>query len=50
MLHDRSMLLITKEQKIKLIANGRVNLEAMKVDGQTTDFKPVVKLFTPWEY
>jgi len=42
------MLLITKEQRMKLIANGRVTQEATKVNGDTTDFKPVVKLFTPW--
>ena len=38
------MELLTHEQREQLLANGRAN--AGRED--TTDFKPVVKLFCPW--
>jgi hypothetical protein len=36
--------LLTKEQKEKLLANGRTNAGREN----TEDFKPVVKLYCPW--
>lgn len=42
------MKLITKRQMDRLAANGRVNAARMEGDGDTVDFKPVVKLFCPW--
>lgn len=41
------MELLTETLKETLLANGRVNAERMVDDGNTVDFKPVVKLFTP---
>jgi len=41
------MELLTETLKQTLLANGRVNAERMADDGNTVDFKPVVKLFTP---
>lgn len=41
------MLLITKAQMHQLLVNGAENNAAMMKDGRTTDFPPVVKLFTP---
>jgi glycine/D-amino acid oxidase-like deaminating enzyme len=34
-------------QRVKLLANGAVNLAHRLDDGKTEDFKPVVKLFNP---
>jgi hypothetical protein len=33
--------------KHHLLANGRLNAERIAADGNTIDFHPVVKLFTP---
>jgi hypothetical protein len=41
------MELITAEIEAHLLENGRRNAERIAVDGNTLDFKPVVKLFTP---
>ena len=41
------MKLLTKVLREKLIKNNNVNLAAILKDGNTTDFKPVVKLFNP---
>ena len=41
------MMLLTKANEAKLLANGKENQAAIMRDGNTTDFKPVVKLFTP---
>jgi hypothetical protein len=41
------MKLLTKALREKLIKNNNVNLAAILKDGNTTDFKPVVKLFNP---
>ncbi|TVR79937.1 MAG: DUF2958 domain-containing protein [Rhodospirillales bacterium] len=41
------MNLLTAEQRARMLANGRVNAERMADDGDTQDFWPVVKLFTP---
>ena len=44
------MKLLTKAIREQLLKNGRINadqLTAEDADGSTTDFKPVVKLFTP---
>lgn len=41
------MELLTETLKSALLANGRVNAGRMADDGNTVDFKPVVKLFTP---
>ena len=41
------MQLFTKPIIEKLAANGRANAERMADDGDTHDFCPVVKLFTP---
>lgn len=39
------MMLFTKSIKEKLLANGKINLAHRMDDGNTEDFKPVVKLF-----
>lgn len=39
------MMLFTKEIEDKLRENGAINLEHRLRDGNTVDFKPVVKLF-----
>jgi hypothetical protein len=39
--------MILKEQREKLLANGRKNLAHRMKDGNTEDFEPVVKLFNP---
>lgn len=44
------MKLLTKEQRQRMIANGRVNGRRAARDGNTKDFKPVVKLFCPWSW
>src|SRR5262249_7279143 len=41
------MKLFTKQQHEKLLSNGRINNARREKDGNTIDFKPVVKLFTP---
>jgi hypothetical protein len=41
------MKLLTKAQHEKLIKNHEVNYAAILKDGNTVDFKPVVKLFNP---
>ena len=39
------MMLLTKEIEAKLRENGAINLEHRMRDGNTEDFKPVVKFF-----
>lgn len=39
--------MILKEQREKLLRNGRINLAHRMKDGNTEDFEPVVKLFNP---
>ena len=41
------MNLLTKEIEAKLRRNGDVNREHRNIDGNTEDFKPVVKFFNP---
>lgn len=41
------MELLTKEIKARLLENGRENAKRIADDGNTIDFEPVVKLFTP---
>ena len=41
------MELFTPEILKQLLENGRVNAERIAIDGNTVDFRPVVKLFTP---
>jgi hypothetical protein len=41
------MKLLTAEIEARLLANGRQNAERIADDGNTIDFHPVVKLFTP---
>ncbi len=41
------MNLLTAEQRARMLANGRANAERIDDDGNTHDFWPVVKLFTP---
>lgn len=40
------MKLFTQAQRKQLIANHTANAKTIAVDGSTTDFKPVVKLFS----
>lgn len=42
------MKLLTQSQRAQLIQNGQANAERIADDGNTIDFQPVVKLFTPW--
>jgi hypothetical protein len=42
------MKLFTQDQERRLKENGRKNGECILKDGNTIDFKPVVKLFCPW--
>lgn len=42
------MKLFTQEQGRQLRENGRKNAERIADDGNTIDFRPVVKLFCPW--
>lgn len=42
------MKLLTKEQREKLLSNGAKNNAHRAEDGNTEDFAPVVKFFTPW--
>ena len=42
------MKLMTKEQRETLLSNGRANAACIAKDGNTHDFKPVIKLFCPW--
>src|SRR5262249_49591414 len=44
---DHNMELLTEEIKTRLLENGRKNAERIADDGNTIDFEPVVKLFTP---
>jgi hypothetical protein len=39
--------MILDSQRVKLLANGAVNLAHRLDDGNTEDFQPVVKLFNP---
>jgi hypothetical protein len=39
--------LLTDDIRAKMLANGKANAERMADDGNTHDFWPVVKLFTP---
>ena len=39
--------MILKDQREKLLKNGRINLAHRLKDGNTEDFEPVVKLFNP---
>ena len=39
------MMLLTKPLREKLIANHAINLKHIEIDGNTEDFKPVVKFF-----
>lgn len=41
------MELLTAEIEARLLANGSQNAERIAIDGNTIDFHPVVKLFTP---
>jgi hypothetical protein len=41
------MELFTAEIEARLLENGRKNAEHIAADGNTIDFHPVVKLFTP---
>jgi hypothetical protein len=41
------MTLLTAEQRARMLSNGRANAERIEDDGDTHDFWPVVKLFTP---
>ena len=41
------MKLLTSAQRATLIKNHEVNVAAILKDGNTVDFKPVVKLFNP---
>jgi len=41
------MELLTAEIRERLLENGRKNAERIAADGNTIDFEPVVKLFTP---
>ena len=40
------MNLLTKEIEAKLRSNGDINREHRNIDGNTEDFKPVVKFFS----
>jgi hypothetical protein len=42
------MQLLTPEQERQLWENGWKNAERIVKDGDTIDFRPVVKLFCPW--
>ena len=42
------MTFLTEEQRAQMLANGKANAERIGIDGNIIDFKPVVKLFTPW--
>ena len=42
-----TMMLLTKADKKKLLANGRTNAVHIADDGNTEDFQPVVKFFDP---
>jgi len=41
-------MMMTEEQRRRLIENGKANAARAASDGKTEDFKPVVKLFCPW--
>lgn len=41
------MILITEQIRARLLENGAANKTRMVEDGETIDFHPVVKLFTP---
>lgn len=42
------MQLLTIEQHTRLLENGRRNQARISENGNTVDFFPIVKLFTPW--
>ena len=41
------MNLLTNTEREQLLANGRAQRERIRQDGETLDFQPVVKFFTP---
>jgi hypothetical protein len=41
-------MILTPQDIEQLLANGRANAAHVARDGNTEDFKPVVKLFAPW--
>ena len=41
------MMLFTKPLMRQLLKNGQIANEAIAVDGNTPNFRPVVKLFNP---
>lgn len=41
------MMLLTKENERQLRKNGDINRKHREIDGNTEDFKPVVKFFNP---
>jgi len=43
------MKLITKPQLQKLHKNYEKNQKIIETSGDTIDFKPIIKLFTPWK-
>jgi DUF2958 family protein len=45
---EKNMDLLTQDQEARMRANGIVNAERIAKDGNTEDFRPVVKLFCPW--
>jgi hypothetical protein len=48
MTKEATMKLLTEELKRQLLKNGAANAAHVRRDGNTEDFKPVVKLFCPW--
>jgi hypothetical protein len=44
---DTRQQMILDSQRVELLANGAVNLAHRLDDGNTEDFRPVVKLFNP---
>ena len=44
---DNALELLPAEIKTRLLENGRINAARIADDGNTIDFHPVVKLFTP---
>lgn len=42
------MMLMTKEQRQKLLRNGQATVAAIEASDDTPAHPPVVKLFTPW--
>ena len=42
------MMLVTKALRAQLVKNFEINSAAIDLDGNTTDFPPVVKIFNPY--